>query len=253
MPCMSGNFHSENTILFVFKESTIKKLQRWGTPGSSAYREVIFFKHLWGSKLLMMWQIFLESDLDVVRCIEYSFISAISLPGHSRQGWWYYWASCPSRDTTLIRMPFTPPPYSFVGWADLGRAWFWARKANHSLKSQKTEGCLMAALSAGARGCPWRGFWVAHSRYTPYLPPPIVFIPSWNSESLSGLISPINIISLTFISLFFLLLKCSVFFCMKRIINNFMSETFILLSLSKHVVCWRCVEFWAEIDSPAPF
>lgn len=178
MPCVSGNFHSENTILFVFKESTIKKLQRWGTPGSSAYREVIFFKHLWGSKLLMMRQVFLESDLDAVKCIEHSSISTISLPWHSGQGWWYYWASCFSRDTTLIRMPFTSPPYLFVGWADLGRAWFWARKANHPLKSQKTEGCLLAALSSGARGCPWRGFWVAHSRYAPYLPPLIVFIPS---------------------------------------------------------------------------
>lgn len=118
MPCMSGNFHSENTILFVFKESTIKKLQRWGTPGSSAYREIIFFKHLWGSKLLMMWQVFLELDLDVVGCIDCSSISTVSLPWHSGQGWWYYCASCSSRDSTLIRMPFTPPPIHLLGGLD---------------------------------------------------------------------------------------------------------------------------------------
>lgn len=200
-----------------------------------------------------MWQVFLEPDLGAARCLDHSFISTISLLWHSGQGWWYYWASWPSRDSALIRMPFKPPPYSFVGWADLGRAWFWARKASHPLKTQKTEGCLLAALWAGARGCPRRGFWVAHSRCAPCSPPPIFFIPSWNPESLSSFMSPINFISLTFISLFFLLLKCSVFFCMKRIINNLMSGTFILLSLSKHVVCWRCVEFWVEIDSPALF
>lgn len=150
-----------------------------------------------------MWQVFLEPDLGAARCLALSFISTISLLGHSGQGCWYYWASWPSRDSTPIRMPFTPPHYSFVGWADLGRAWFWAGKANHALKTQKTEDCLLAALSAGARGCPWRGFWEEHSRYAPYLLPPIFFIPSWNSASLSGLISPINFISLTFISFFF--------------------------------------------------
>lgn len=187
----------------MFKESTIKKLQHWGTPNSSAYREVVFFKHLWGSKLLMMWQVFLEPDLGAARCLDHSFISTISLLGHSGQGWWYYWASWPLRDSALIRIPFKPPPYSFVGWADLGRAWFGARKASHPLKTQKTEGCLLAALWAGARGCPRRGFWVAHSRCAPCSPPPIFFIPSWNPESLSSFMSPINFISLTFISLFF--------------------------------------------------